>query len=92
MLDPQRSGRGGPFWGRGHPDPAVLARIIVHASCSWSEFLDFDDDLQDAIWRELNPTMLATPPVPPPTPLREVPVVRASSADFAALTRNVRPL
>lgn len=91
--------RAGPFWGRGDPDPGALARIIVGTGCSWAEFLGFDDDLQHAIWRELNGVIVpVAPPVisavedePAASPWpAHFPVVHTGSPEFAALFRQAQ--
>ena len=62
-LGADRQLRGpGPFWGRAEPDRHRLARIIVQAGCSWSEFLNFDDEMQEAIW-----AVVAGVPAPQPS-------------------------
>lgn len=92
----ERHRRTGPFWGRGDPDPGALARIIVHAGCGWSEFLDFDDELQHAIWREVDgvtvpvePAVTEEPVAASPWPAH-LPVVHTVSPEFAALFQQAQ--
>ena len=93
MRDLPGAGHAGPFWGRGDPHPTVIARIIVRAGCSWSEFLEFDEPIQNAIWAEIGGEVVHESAVSPVGTVASARpnVVKASSASFADMTRKVVP-
>jgi hypothetical protein len=87
-----RPGRAGPFYGRGDPSADVIARLIVHSRC-WPDFLEFDDELQEAIWRQLDggdvisaPAVVEHEPEPvSDSPFGNLPVIHAGSPVLGAL-------